>query len=115
MNELRNGLNNQLTEKQNDRLNTRRMNSYYAKMLQERDNKDIEREKKEKERIKNLQREYHQKLSEQVKDHSNRLRFQDMMSDQERRMHEKDIQAYQAMDPFRNAIQNKPNPIIKGK
>jgi len=95
----------QLQEKQETNLKTRRMDRYYGDLLKEKDQKDIEFEQDQKLKQRHKQRQLCQQLDQQTKHNINKNRFSDMMSDQERMMNDKDIQAYQFNQP--KSIRNK--------
>ena len=103
--ELTQKLNIQLQEKQETNLKTRRMDRYYGDLLKEKDQKDIEFEQDQKLKQRHKQRQLCQQLDQQTKHNINKNRFSDMMSDQERMMNDKDIQAYQFNQP--KSIRNK--------
>mmetsp|Transcript_31873 Transcript_31873/g.28223 ORF Transcript_31873/g.28223 Transcript_31873/m.28223 type:complete len:216 (-) Transcript_31873:54-701(-) len=63
--------------------------------MRDQDDQDYEREKKEQENFRNQQQQYFKSLNSQVKNVSNRKRFEDMMTDQERQLNHKDINAYE--------------------
>lgn len=86
-------------------MKTRRMDRYYGDLLKEKDQKDIEFEQDQKLKQRHKQRQLCQQLDQQTKHNINKNRFSDMMSDQERMMNDKGIQAYQFNQP--KSIRNK--------
>lgn len=70
----------------------------------------------EQERLRIQQREYYNSLSDQVRSVTNRKRFEDMMTNQERQLNQKNIQAYESMEPvlYSNKIgyHNSPNKQV---
>ena len=62
-------------------------------------NNDIEKVEYDKNQVRNQQREYYIQLAKQLRDNSNKRKFEDVMSDQERLMNIKDIEAYQSIEP----------------
>ena len=88
------------------------MEQYYGNQLREQDDKDFERERREQEEFRNKQKEYFNSLADQVKVTSNRKRFEDMMTNQERQLNQKNIDAYQNMEPvlYSNKVGYKNSP-----
>lgn len=89
------------------------MDQYYGDQLKEKDNQDFERDRREQQDFRNKQKEYFNHLSDQVKATSNRKRFEDMMTNQERQLNQKNIEAYENMEPvlYSNKIGYKNSPI----
>lgn len=96
---LKSGLSNQLNEKHNNKIVDQRMEQYYGQKLKDKDNEDFERIRREQEQYRNQQKEYLNSLNTQVKEVGHRKRFEDLMTDQERMLNQKDINAYESMEP----------------
>jgi hypothetical protein len=96
---LKNSLSNQIQERENHKKVDRRMEEYYGKQLKERDENDFKRERKEQEMFRNQQKTYLSSLNNQVRLATNRRKFEDMMTDQERQLNKKDLSAYELMEP----------------
>jgi hypothetical protein len=103
MRDIQNGLNKQLQEKNNSRLNTKRTDAFYGRMLKERDQLDIMREQDEINRKKMQQKQLYKNLNTQAQQNNSRHRYEDMMSEQERMMNSKDLEAYQSSPPVQTA------------
>ena len=83
---LKVGLNNQINEKLNNETVNRNMERFYGQQLRDKDNLDYEREKKEQQYMRDQQKTYFKSLNSQVREVTNRKRFEDMMTDQERQL-----------------------------
>lgn len=96
---LKAGLSNQIHERHNNKIVDQRMEQYYGQKLKEKDDEDFERMRREQEQYRNQQKEYLSSLNTQVKEVGHRKRFEDLMTDQERMLNQKDINAYESMEP----------------
>uniref|UniRef100_A0A7S3NV86 Uncharacterized protein n=1 Tax=Euplotes crassus TaxID=5936 RepID=A0A7S3NV86_EUPCR len=95
MQEMKQGLDAQLSEgKKQIRLN-RKVDEMYGRMLKERDQIDLLREQEEKNKFKNQQKSLYNGLHDQNRLNTNRAKYSDMMSEQERRMNNANLEAYQ--------------------
>lgn len=99
---MQRGLEAQLKEKEQDRLSTRRMDKYYGKMLKEKDDIDIQNQEDERSKRKRQQDELFLQLQKQTKENNEKSKFGDMMSEQERMMNIKKLEAYQYGEPLTN-------------
>ncbi|CAI2386807.1 unnamed protein product [Moneuplotes crassus] len=92
---LKAGLSTQINEKKNTSLVNQRMEQFYGKQLKEKDEIELKKQQIEQENFRNQQRQYMKSLNSQSKEVNNRKRFEDMMTDQERILNNKDIEAYE--------------------
>lgn len=99
------------------------MEEYYGDQLRDKDQKDYDRELQENETFRNQQKTYLSSLNNQVREVTHRKRYEDMMTDQERQLNQKDINAYESREPvlysnkigFHNNSPNKKIDIAKMK
>lgn len=75
------------------------MEQYYGSQLRDKDQQDYEREIQENETFRNQQKTYFSSLNNQVREVTHRKRYEDMMTDQERQLNQKDIKAYETREP----------------
>jgi len=86
---LKSNLNNQINERSNNQLVNKKMEQYYGQMLVNKDKQDYERELSEQQKFRNQQKVYFNSLNDQVRQATNRKRFSEMMTDQERKLNQK--------------------------
>ncbi|CAI2360771.1 unnamed protein product [Moneuplotes crassus] len=97
--EMQQGLNSQILKKANESKQNKKVDEMYGRMLKERDQIDLLREQEEKNQFRVQQKHLYKGLNDQNKLNSDKNRYEDMMSDQERRMNNRDLEVYQGIKP----------------
>lgn len=96
---LKTSLSNQINERNNNVIVERKKDEYFGEELKKQADKDYERDQKEIQIYRDQQKEYFESLGKQVKIQNKKKRVEDMMTEQERQLNNKDIEAYQNLEP----------------
>lgn len=82
----------------------KRMDQYFGQQLKLQADKDMERDINEQRRYRDQQKNYFDSLNQQVRVTTKRKRVDDMMTEQERQLNNRNIQAYENMDSKRFSL-----------